>query len=65
VRPADWDGTPFEYLQGLPTDAKAISTWSNQDKAFVDVVRGIRRAIQDLSLRSISDPRAKEDPEKS
>jgi molecular chaperone DnaK len=49
VRPADWEGAPFEHLQALPTGAKAISTWSNQDKAFVDVVKGIRRAILDLS----------------
>jgi tetratricopeptide (TPR) repeat protein len=50
VRPVDWESAPFRHLLPLPTDAKAISTWRNRDKAFVDVVAGIRRAIEDLSL---------------
>jgi hypothetical protein len=53
MRPVYWKGAPFAHLQGLPiahlqalpTDAKAITTWDNQDEAFVDVVAGIRRAI--------------------
>jgi hypothetical protein len=50
VRPADWKGAPFASLRALPTNARAISTWSDEDNAFVDVVAGIRRAIEDLSL---------------
>ena len=48
LRPTDWQGTPFAKLQMLPTAAKAVSTWSDRDAAFIDVVKGIRRAIQDL-----------------
>jgi tetratricopeptide (TPR) repeat protein len=59
VRPADWRHAPFAQLQALPTDAKAITTWHNQDEAFVDVVAGIRRAIEDLSLLPASVSRAK------
>jgi tetratricopeptide (TPR) repeat protein len=58
MRPVDWKGSPFAHLQALPTDAKAITTWSNQDEAFVDVVAGIRRAIEDLPLLSASASRA-------
>jgi TIR domain len=31
LRPVDWKGAPFAHLQSLPTDAKPITTWSNQD----------------------------------
>jgi TIR domain len=49
LRPADWKGLPFASLQVLPTDTRAITLWDNEDAAFVDVVAGIRRAIEDLS----------------
>jgi len=49
LRPADWKDMPFASLQALPTDARAITLWDNEDAAFVDVVAGIRRAIEDLS----------------
>ncbi|HEV2661992.1 MAG TPA: toll/interleukin-1 receptor domain-containing protein, partial [Ktedonobacteraceae bacterium] len=49
VRPVDWKDMPFARLQALPTDARAITTWPDRDTAFVDVVAGIRRAIEDLS----------------
>jgi len=50
LRPADWKDAPFAHLQALPTDARAITTWSNQDEAFLDVVKGLRRAIEKLPL---------------
>ena len=31
-----------------------MTDWPNQDNAFVDVVRGIRKAINDLTIKSIS-----------
>jgi hypothetical protein len=58
MRPVDWEGAPFAHLQALPTDSKAVTTWSNQDEAFVDVIAGIRRAIENLSLLSVSTSRA-------
>lgn len=45
VRSVDWQGTPFAYLQPLPTDAKPIETWENQETALADVAAGIRRVI--------------------
>jgi hypothetical protein len=50
LRPADWQGSPFEHLQALPTDGKAVTIWPNRDEAFADVAIGIRRAIEDLTL---------------
>src|SRR5215831_17196632 len=51
LRPTDWKGAPFARLKMLPTDAKAVTRWANQDEAFEDVVRGIRAAIDDLTSK--------------
>src|SRR5450755_2601649 len=50
LRPADWKDMPFASLHALPTDARPVTSWSNQDEAWVNVVAGIRRAIADLTL---------------
>ena len=45
LRPVLWEGTPFDKLQVLPMDGKPITTWTNRDEAFLNVVQGIRTAI--------------------
>ncbi|MDQ2888143.1 MAG: tetratricopeptide repeat protein [Chloroflexota bacterium] len=57
VRPADWTDLPFARLQALPTDAQPVTSWGNQDEAWVNVIAGIRRAIEDLSLLPASTTR--------
>lgn len=57
LRPVDWSIAPFAYLQALPSDARPITTWSDHDEALVDVVAGIRRAIEDLSFSPASSVR--------
>ena len=52
VRPVDWKDAPFAHLQALPKDAKPLSTWDNEDIALVDVVDGLRRAIEHLTSSS-------------
>src|SRR6266516_2187775 len=54
VRPVNWKGAPFAYLQILPKDAKAITAWSNQDEAWTNVVSGIGRVIEELPLLSVN-----------
>lgn len=49
LRPTPWKSTPFEKLQVLPKDGKAMTSWKNFDLAFLDVTRGIREAIEDVS----------------
>jgi TIR domain len=50
LRPADWDhGLPFSKLQPLPKNAEAVTTWPNQDSAFVDIARGIRSVIEEIT----------------
>ena len=51
LRPTDWRETPFDKLQALPTNDKPITKWSNRDDAFLDVVKGIREAVETLILQ--------------
>ena len=48
MRPTDYEGAPFAKLLMLPTDAKPVTRWTNQDDAFENIVKGIRRAINEL-----------------
>src|SRR5260370_4193903 len=48
LRPIDWEGTPFEKLQVLPTGALPGTKWPSLYDAFEDFVTGIIRAIRDL-----------------
>jgi len=58
VRPVDWNGTPFAYLQVLPTDAKPIASWWDKDRVLGDVAAGIRRVIEEVPMLTASAPRA-------
>src|SRR5207248_2499021 len=53
LRPTDWKGAPFDKLKVLPADGKAVTSWATHDEAFVDVVKGIREAIDDLTTKGI------------
>src|SRR5713226_6383425 len=48
LHPTDWQGVPFEHLQALPTNAKAITTWPNRNQALLNVAQGIRTVAQEL-----------------
>ncbi|HLI09580.1 MAG TPA: TIR domain-containing protein [Ktedonobacteraceae bacterium] len=54
LRPCDWQEEPFGILKPLPTKGKAVTKWHNRDDAFLDINRGIRKAIEDLPLSSTS-----------
>lgn len=49
LRPTDWQDSPFGKLQVLPKDGKPITRWEDRDEAFLNVVQGIRRAVDTLS----------------
>ncbi len=53
LRPTDWKGAPFAKLKMLPADAKAITLWHTHDKGFVNVIQGIRDAIDDLNIKDV------------
>ncbi len=56
LRPTDWEGAPFEKLLVLPSDARPVTSWADRDQAFLDIIRGIRRAIQDLNASASPNP---------
>lgn len=45
LHPCSWGRERLGRLKLLPTDGRAISTWSNQAAAWDDVAKGIREAI--------------------
>jgi hypothetical protein len=48
LRPCYWQEAPFGKLQALPKDAKPITTWLNDDEAYLSVAQGIRSAVERL-----------------
>jgi hypothetical protein len=51
MKPCDWQDTPFSKLQVLPKDAKPVTSWSDQDEALLNVVQGIRKAVDSLAKK--------------
>lgn len=51
LRPCDWKGSPFSKLQALPKDAKPITQWHDRDEAFLNVIQGIRRAVETMQAK--------------
>ena len=59
VRSCDWELSPFVDLQYLPRNAKPIATWGNQDEAFAEIARVLRRIVMQqlpLDLDIVSPP---------
>jgi tetratricopeptide (TPR) repeat protein len=52
LRPVNWNGLPFSNLQALPSGARPVTTWPNEDEAFLDVANGIETAISELNTLS-------------
>lgn len=43
-----WTELPFGKLQALPTGAKPVTSWENQDEALMTVAQGVREAAQTM-----------------
>ena len=54
LKPVDWRDAPFAKLQALPKNAKAVTTWQDKDEAFLNVVQGIRRVVEDMAKSKTS-----------
>jgi HEAT repeat protein/DNA-binding NarL/FixJ family response regulator len=52
LRPVDWENSPFSKLQALPRNTRPVTLWRNRDAAFLDVVHGIRAAIDAMTRDS-------------
>jgi subtilisin family serine protease len=42
---------PLAHLEALPKKARPLTTWKNRDLAWVDVAKGIERALEELGKR--------------
>lgn len=59
---ADWLSTPIGKLQALPPGAQPITTWPDRDKAWADVVEGIKEVVAELVARPAPVPEARPGP---
>ena len=48
LRPCDWHDLTFGRLMAAPKDGKPITMWANADEAFLDVVKSIKAALQEV-----------------
>lgn len=52
MKPCDWHLTSFAKLQALPRNATPVTQWeAGMDDAFVNIVKGIRQAINVILKR--------------
>lgn len=49
ISPCDWRTAPFAHLQCLPRDSKPVTTWDNQDEAFLAIAQELRHIIEHLT----------------
>ena len=54
IKPCLWLESKLSKLQSLPRDNKAISTWVNEDEAWVSVAEGILEAVKKVNSSSKS-----------
>ncbi|MDP4215029.1 MAG: toll/interleukin-1 receptor domain-containing protein [Bacteroidota bacterium] len=52
LRPCAWLDAPFGKLLALPKDGKPVSSFSNMDEAFFEIVNGIKSRIDSLMVVS-------------
>jgi hypothetical protein len=59
LRPCDWSHTPIGRLQALPKGGRPVTLWANQDEALLDVAKGIRKVVEQLTRGRVADERDK------
>lgn len=48
LRPAFTKSLPFSHLRPLPSNGKPITSWTDQDEAFLDIVESIYRVLKNI-----------------
>jgi CheY-like chemotaxis protein len=56
VEPEDAADMPFLKLQGLPSDLKPVTSWSNRDEAWTNVAKGLRMTVKHIRERRSAPP---------
>ena len=50
VEPCDWQATSLSELKALPKNGQAISEWSNENSAYLNVVQELRRVVKSADV---------------
>jgi len=61
LRPCDWKNSDLAKLNVLPTGGKPVAEWGNRDKAYLDIVGGVRRVIEERIAKGQPIERSKRD----
>ncbi|HET9452397.1 MAG TPA: TIR domain-containing protein [Aggregicoccus sp.] len=48
VGSVDWSRQPYARLQALPAGGRPVREWASRERAWADVARGVRRALEEL-----------------
>ncbi|HLM74428.1 MAG TPA: toll/interleukin-1 receptor domain-containing protein, partial [Polyangiaceae bacterium] len=48
LRACSFEGAAFAALEVFPRDGRAVTSWPNRDEAWREVVKGIRRVVEEL-----------------
>lgn len=54
LRAVEWQDERIARLHALPANARAVTSWTNQDEAFADIAADIRRALNHFSPAIVS-----------
>lgn len=46
VQPCEWKNSPLSSFLVVPKDGKAVSEWTNENNAYLDVVTSIRKILE-------------------
>ncbi|MEZ2873938.1 toll/interleukin-1 receptor domain-containing protein [Pseudomonas lundensis] len=52
LRACDWSQSPIGKLLAVPQDGKPITSWTNLDEAYTDVVRQVRSLLKEISSKA-------------
>ncbi len=53
LRHVYWQRAPFGKLQALPTNVKPLKSWRDPDEAFLNIVKGICDAAEQITIQSM------------
>ena len=46
IEPCDWKASPLRELKAVPKDGNPVSEWTNANNAYLDIVRELRRIVE-------------------
>lgn len=57
LRPSDWHTAPFGKLMATPRDGRPVTQCPDRDVAFLEIVKAIREAVEQLARKKGTSPR--------